>query len=243
MPEGPTIVLLKEETEQFAGRKVLEATGNAKIDVSFLEGKTITEFKSWGKHFLLCFDGFTVRIHFLLFGTYLINGNKTANIRLGLKFNNGWINFYTCQVKLLEGDINQYYDWSSDIMSDAWDIKKAKQKIKALPNKLICDVLLEQDIFSGVGNIIKNEALYRARVHPLSVTGNIPAKKLTELINQTRIYSFEFLKDKKQNHLEEHWLAHDKKICQRCNLPLQKEYTGIKKRRSHFCPNCQKLYV
>lgn len=41
--------------------------------------------------------------------------------------------------------------------------KKAKAKLKATPDELICDALLEQDIFAGVGNIIKNEILYRVR--------------------------------------------------------------------------------
>lgn len=32
-------------------------------------------------------------------------------------------------------------------------------------------LLLEKEIFAGVGNIIKNEMLYRARVHPESIVG------------------------------------------------------------------------
>jgi endonuclease-8 len=51
-------------------------------------------------------------------------------------------------------------------MNDEWNAKNAKARLKAEPTKLICDALLEQDIFSGVGNIIKNEVLYRIRVHP-----------------------------------------------------------------------------
>ena len=37
-----------------------------------------------------------------------------------------------------------------------------------------CDVLIDQHIFAGVGNIIKNEALFRAAVRPLSVVSKIP---------------------------------------------------------------------
>ena len=242
MPEGPTIVILKEAVAQFEGKKVIAATGNTKIDLDRLVNQKVIAFKSWGKHFLICFSDFTVRIHFLLFGSYLINERKNAQIRLGLEFENGELNMYACGVKVLEGDINSHYDWSADVMNDHWDPKKAKVKLKEIPDKMICDALLEQDIFSGVGNIIKNEVLYRVKVHPKSLVGKIPAAKMKSLIEEAQIYSFDFLKWKQQNELKKHWLAHTKKTCKRCDLPMQKEYTGVKKRRSFYCDNCQKLY-
>lgn len=127
-------------------------------------------------------------------------------------------------------------------MNENWDANKAKLKIKAVAKNLICDTLLEQDIFSGVGNIIKNEVLYRVHVHPESLTGKIPKLKIGEIIREARTYSFEFLEWKKKYELKKHWLAHTKKICLRCNLPIVKKYTGVKKRRSFFCENCQVLY-
>lgn len=242
MPEGPTIVILKEEVQQFSGKEVLAVEGNTKMDLDRLSHKKVVAFKSWGKHFLICFDGFTVRIHFLLFGSYLINETKEANVWLGLTFIKGFINFYACSVQILEGDVDTHYDWSSDVMNDDWDPKKAKAKLNDIPNKMICDTLLEQDVFSGVGNIIKNEILYRVQVHPESLTGKIPAAKIKALLEEARTYSFEFLEWKKKFELKRHWLAHTKKICRRCDLPIIKEYTGVKKRRSFYCGNCQKLY-
>ena len=87
MPEGPSIVLLKEEVQQFAGKKIVEVSGNSKIDLQRLAGQKIISFKSWGKHFLICFKGFFLRVHFLMFGTYRINEKKeqAARLHLGLK--------------------------------------------------------------------------------------------------------------------------------------------------------------
>lgn len=242
MPEGPTIVILKEEVRQFSGKEVISVSGNTKIDLDRLNHQKVNFFKSWGKHFLIGFDGFTVRIHMLMFGSYLVDETKDTPVRLGLTFNNGQLNFYSCSVKILEGDINLHYDWSGDVMNRDWDPKKAKSKLKAIPQKLICDTLLEQDIFAGVGNIIKNEVLYRVRVHPESETGKIPPKKINEIIEEAKVYCFEFLEWKKKFELRKHWLAHTKKTCLRCNLPGVKTYTGVKKRRSFYCENCQKLY-
>ena len=50
----------------------------------------------------------------------------------------------------------------------AWNAKTAKKKLMLMPNTLICDALLDQQIFSGVGNIIKNEVFYRVKIHPRS---------------------------------------------------------------------------
>lgn len=242
MPEGPSIVILKEEVQAFTGQEIISVTGNSKIDQPRLLNQTVVSFRSWGKHFLICFDGFALRIHFLLFGTYRINERKDAPVRLNLSFANGEINFYSSAIKFIEGDVDTHYDWSVDVMSDEWDPKKAKLQLDAVPDKLICDALLEQDVFSGVGNIIKNEVLYRVQVHPESLTGKIPKPKIREIIREARTYSFEFLEWKKKYELKKHWLAHTKTTCLRCNLPFTKRHTGVKKRRSFFCENCQARY-
>ncbi len=243
MPEGPSIVLVKEAAAKFAGKKVIAVEGYDKIEKDRLLDKKITGFKSWGKHFLICFEGFTLKVHFLMFGSYTIDEKKPERkIKLHLKFRNGEINFYACSLKYLEGEINQHYDWSADVMNEHWDKKKAKAKLKAIPEELICDALLDQDIFAGVGNIIKNEVLYRVRVHPESTIAKIPNTKLNKLIDETRIYSFDFLEWKRAYELKKHWLAHTKKLCLRCDLPIIKKQTGTKKRRSFFCTNCQIFY-
>lgn len=242
MPEGPTIIILKEEVAQFVGKKIIRVEGNSKLDIQRLAGKKIIDFKSWGKHFLICFKDFTVKIHFMLFGSYRVNEKKETAPRLSLIFEKGEINFYACSVKFIEEKLDEVYDWSSDVMSDAWNPKAAKQKIKAIPEALVCDVLLDQHIFTGVGNIIKNEVLFRTRIHPESKVGDLPVKKLNELIKEARNYAFDFLKWKKEYVLKKHWLAHTRSICPRCEIPFVRKHLGKYHRRSFFCNNCQILY-
>lgn len=244
MPEGPSIVILKEEVMKFTGKKVLAVSGNTKVDKDRLLNQKVIEFRSWGKHFLICFGGFTVKIHLLMFGSYRVDERK-ENVapRLSMEFDGGELNFYTCSVQILEGDIDLHYKWNEDVMNDAWDPEKAKEKLLDRPKTLVCDALLEQDIFSGVGNIIKNEVLYRIKVHPESLVGKLPAERLDKMIEEARIYSFQFLEWKKQYELKKHWLAHTKTWCLRCNLPMVRKQTGVKKRRSFFCTNCQELYT
>ena len=242
MPEGPSIILVKEETEMFIGKRILSVSGNSKIDQQRLINKKIIDIKTWGKHYLICFKDFSLKIHFLMFGSYRVNERKGSPERLSLVFKKGELNFYTCSITYLEGNIHGHYDWSADVMNNDWDPKKARTKLKEQNEQLICDSLLDQHIFSGVGNIIKNEVLYRVRIHPESVVNAIPPSKIKKLIDESRSYSFEFLTWKRNNELKKHWLAHTKKICSRCNKSIIKKYTGLKKRRSFFCEKCQVIY-
>ncbi|MCZ8285890.1 MAG: endonuclease [Bacteroidia bacterium] len=243
MPEGPSIVILKELLQPYQGKVIQAAEGVAAIDFKRLEGKKLLQVKSWGKHTLLCFKDFYIRIHLLMFGSYRINERReqmTPKLTLVLK--GAEVNFYTCQVKLMEGKADDDYAWDADIMAAEWDAKKALKKIRALRDAKICDVLLDQEIFSGSGNIIKNEVLFRVAVHPESRAGAMPLKKLKELVNETRNYSFDFLKWKKANVLQKHWLIYKKAICPRCHLPVKTAHLGKGKRLSCFCKHCQELF-
>ena len=95
MPEGPSIVILKQQAAQFAGQVVRAVSGNSKQDLQRMEGQRVHALCSWGKHFLIAFDGFAMRVHFLLFGSYRIDERKTnangkpSSPRMSLVFDNG----------------------------------------------------------------------------------------------------------------------------------------------------------
>ncbi|MGZ8288380.1 MAG: DNA-formamidopyrimidine glycosylase family protein [Telluria sp.] len=245
MPEGPSLVILREESGTFAGKKIAHAEGNSgQVDFARLKGQEIVALRTFGKQFLIQLPDHALRIHFLLFGSYRINERKQDRIpRLSLGFADGTeLNFYACSVREIGQDLDAAYDWSADVMSPDWDAAKARKKLRARPGMLACDALLDQDIFAGVGNIIKNEVLFRIRLHPLSTIGAMPAPKLRQLVEQAREYSFDFLAWKKQFELKKHWLAHAKRTCPRCDIAFSKAVLGHAKRRSFYCERCQKRY-
>src|SRR5689334_8169983 len=242
MPEGPSIVILKESVKKFKGKKIASIGGNTKVDFSSLLNQKIVDFKSFGKNFFICFKHASIKIHYMLFGSYRIDERKETPPRLSLHFHEGELNFYACSVKMIAGDLDAIYDWSADVMNEKWNAAKARKKLKGIPKALVCDALLNQAIFAGVGNIIKNEVLFRIKVHPKTEVGDLPPRKLTELVKEARQYSFDFLKWKKQYVLKKHWLVHTKKICPRDGSPIIKEYLGKTNRRTFYCDTCQKLY-
>ena len=243
MPEGPSIVILRDEAKRLVGRRIVAVEGNTRIDKERLVGERIVALRSWGKHFLIELPTFALRVHFMMFGSYRIDARKEAEPRLGLRFARGSeLNLYTCSVRFIDEPLDEVYDWSADVMSDAWDAAAARRKLRAMPEALACDALLDQNVFAGVGNIIKNEVLFRIRLHPLSTVGALPARKLAELVDEARRYSFDFLAWKKAFVLRKHWLAHTKRTCPRCAIPFVKAHLGKTHRRSFFCERCQKRY-
>ena len=133
MPEGPSIVILKERVAPFTGRTIVRVSGNSRIDQARLLGERVEAFRSWGKQFLVCCTQVTLRVHFLLFGSWLVDERKDATPRLSLGFEDGEINLYACSVRYLEGDLDAVYDWSADVMADTWKPRAARRKLLLRP--------------------------------------------------------------------------------------------------------------
>lgn len=74
-----------------------------------------------------------MRIQLLMFGSYRIDEGRDIAPRLGLGFDHGELNFYNCSVRLLEGALETLYDWRGDVMSDQWEPKLARAKLRAMP--------------------------------------------------------------------------------------------------------------
>ncbi|MFC4728624.1 DNA-formamidopyrimidine glycosylase family protein [Coralloluteibacterium thermophilus] len=244
MPEGPSLVILREALAPFVGRRVREVGGNTtRIDPQRLLGQPLTEVRTFGKQLLLAFPATVLRVHFLLFGSHRIDDPKPTPARLHLGFGTHALDLYGCSLRYIDTDLDAAYDWSVDVMADAWDPRAARRRLRARPDMLACDALLDQDLFAGVGNIIKNEVLFRIRVHPESRVGALPPRKLGDLVREARAYSFDFLAWKRDFVLARHWCVHNRQTCPRCHVPLHfVRHLGAARRRAFFCTRCQRLY-
>lgn len=243
--EGPALTLLKEEAQPFIGKTIAEAAGSSKIDMDLLINQTLNKLQSCGKHLLMVLDNCTIRIHYLMFGNYYLNSHHPEKKpKLSLQFANGteWNN-YNCAVRiLLETDMSKLYDFSTDIMDESWDATKAEAKLKQHPHMQVCDALMNQDIFAGVGNVIKNEALFRIGVQPESELGALPAEKIAGLLMEAHKYSYDFYRWRKEGVLRKKYCVHQRKYCPKCHAVLVKKFTGELQRSSFYCINDQHLY-
>jgi formamidopyrimidine-DNA glycosylase len=114
-------------------------------------------------------------------------------------------------------------------------------------------VILDQRRLAGVGNIYADEALWRARVHPLRPAGELGGDELRALHRGIRAAlkagiarQGATLRDYRTPDGGSGRMQHEFKVygregepCERCGHPIEKIRAGG--RGTWFCPNCQSL--
>ena len=123
-------------------------------------------------------------------------------------------------------------------------LKKSKKPIKSH--------LLDQTLVTGLGNIYVDEVLWRAKVHPASLSQSLTRAEATAIHNQTisvlgqavekggstiRTYTNAFGED---GTMQDFHQVYDKagQACSRCGSIIEKIQLGG--RGTHFCPKCQR---
>lgn len=81
-----------------------------------------------------------------------------------------------------------------DVCSVLFNAQEVCTSLRQLGSRLIIsDALLNQEIFPGVGNIIKIESLHRSKIDPRRMVNNITDIELRRLIRNARQYSMDWL--------------------------------------------------
>jgi endonuclease-8 len=247
--EGPSLAILKEELQVFLGQRVLQVQGNTKQPKESLKHRKLERIETWGKNLFLTFEStrrsvpaIVTKTHFLMFGSYRVNAPRPDRIpRLELKFKNGVLYFYSCSIRFDAADHLKSLDRRVDLMSSRWD----KNHVVALMNEkrdaLLCDLFLDQNVFAGSGNIVKNEVLFNIRRHPLTKLSGISKKDWPKLAEAVHSYCWNFYEWKKKFELRKHWQVYAKAVCPLCQQKLKRESLGKFKRRTFYCPQHQAL--
>jgi endonuclease-8 len=144
-----------------------------------------------------------------------------------------WLRF------LESSDAREEYDFTTDVLSDFWDPRAAIRKVRRHPGAQIADVLLDQSIFGGVGNIIKNEVLFRTRLNPFAKVSSLPPQALRRIVEDARVFSFRFLDLRREFALRKNLEIYGRSACSRCGGKVRRRVHGSRKRRSFFCLACQ----
>jgi endonuclease-8 len=241
--EGPSVVKAVQELKQFEGLCIKSVEGSTLLlDKKHLENQCIRTIRSWGRHLLIQFDACTLRVHFLLFGSYTIDQLRhTGNPQLALICDDKKLYFYHCSLAIVTQDVDSLYDWRIDIMSSSWDCKLVAELLSTRPHQLVCDALVDQDIFAGIGNSMKNEILFMQRLHPLVKISQLNKKQLIELIAHARSYALDFYQWSKKMTVRKNLQVYQKRLCPRCMVILKKETLGQSKLATFFCDKCQLL--
>lgn len=124
-------------------------------------------------------------------------------------------------------------------------ISSERRKIK--------QVLMDQEVIAGIGNIYSDDILWKAKIHPFKPANKLSQKELRELWKAMREILTKALKlrgtsisDYRDTAGKEGYYADYRLVYQRESEPCQRCKTKIKRvkiggRSAHFCPRCQKL--
>jgi formamidopyrimidine-DNA glycosylase len=109
---------------------------------------------------------------------------------------------------------------------------------------LIVDLLMKQDILPGVGNIIKNEGLFRSRIHPLRKACDLGIGEARDLLAAISEFSLSWFNNCRASLDGAHMgcslpLCYGRSCCTACGGPIGLIKEGQRRRLTFFCGECQ----
>jgi len=106
------------------------------------------------------------------------------------------------------------------------------------PEMEIGEALLRQDIISGIGNILRIEILFNAKIHPRRKIKDVKEKELDELVYWILKLPSDWLFYPEKRKKKFRIYRKAGKPCPRCGTPV--EFFRQAGRITHACPECQK---
>ncbi|XP_027532474.1 endonuclease 8-like 3 isoform X1 [Neopelma chrysocephalum] len=259
MVEGPGCALCGERLRarlrggQAVRRARSGATAASEERISghdFLVGHIYRGVETLGKELFLYFDQKALRIHFGMNGSMCINpdGSKDRNgvlpvLEIQLTEDTVWFFDVTVEYRnAAECERKVRMMESLDVCSPKFSFLRAESEIKQHKTRMLCDVLLDQAVLPGVGNIIKNEALFDSGLHPAVKVCQLTDERIRHLVKMTRDFTLLFYKCRKTGSpLYKHYKVYKRPTCGQCSGNITACRLGENNRMTYFCSQCQKV--
>ena len=263
MPEGDTVhrmarVLGHELTGQTIDRLLLHDRG----EIHELAGKRVESVVARGKHMLVSFDAaWVLRVHLGMNGRWRrLHVRERAPREPTVRIENGET-AYVCEGAYQAELIRRAALRSNprlarlgpDLLAEPPDIDEAVRRAKQPGNaaREIGDLLMDQRVAAGIGNVYKSEVLFECRVHPRTPMHRLSeddvrgiydkAAALMRLNLLTRRRMSVSLRRRSQATSQRFWVYRRAgKPCLDCGTPIQRFLQGDMARSTYFCPGCQR---
>ncbi|XP_049627254.1 endonuclease 8-like 3 [Suncus etruscus] len=202
-----------------------------------------------GKELFMYFGPKALRIHFGMNGSIMINPcgskNKSRNFPvLELQLTKDLICFSDSSIELRNSAESQQrirMMEELDVCSPKFSLSRAESEVKKQKSRMLCDTLMDQKVLPGVGNIIKNEALFDCGLHPAVKVCQLTDEQARHLVKMTRDFSILFYRcNKSGSAISKHYKVYKRSNCARCCSKITVCRLGENNRMTYFCPHCQK---
>src|SRR5262245_31513459 len=143
-----------------------------------------------------------------------------------------------------------------DLLSESFDAGEALRRMKERPAQLVADVLLNQRVMAGIGNVYKSEVLFSCGINPFTPVAALTDNELTGLIAtgrklmlanvhtslapMTTYAGYQRNTTGRDNASERLWVYGRAGLaCRRCRTPIRLKKHGDAARLTYWCPKCQ----
>ena len=250
MPEGDTIHrIARSLNAALAGREVEASAPNPRSPVynraSELDGRTLEEAEPRGKHLLVHFsDGLVVHSHLGMNGRWRIT---TDGLRpqgrpwLALQSGASWASQSGGQILRLVSESRARNDpgiaqLGPDPLAPGFDVHEAATRLRRLgAGREVGDAILDQTIIAGVGNAIRIEALFVARVSPRRPVDDLDEETAERLIHEAQ----RVMRTTLESGRRPRTLRDGRGRCPRCGGRVQSRGQGDANRIAYWCERCQ----
>jgi endonuclease-8 len=231
-----------------------------------LAGRTIESVSARGKHLLMVFSGdLILRTHMRLHGSWHIYRpgerwqRSARDMRILVQTNEFVaVGFNVPVAELLSGrELSHHEEFNAlgpDPLAPAFDSADVLRRMRAHEGEAIADVLLNQRVIAGIGNVFKSEILFITGIEPFQTVSAISDGDLTRIVVESRTQLRSNVLTRSQTlspaagrrttrSLDPGaslWVyGRGGKPCRRCGTPIQARKTGVDARLTYWCPRCQ----
>jgi endonuclease-8 len=138
-----------------------------------------------------------------------------------------------------------------DLANPSFDRAEALARIAASGDRAIGEVLLDQRVVAGIGNVLRSETLFVAGVHPDTPAARLSSSGLTHLLDTAaELLQRNARADSPSTRNttgrrapgQALWVyQRTNQPCRRCSAQVTSSARGLEARRVYWCPSCQAL--
>ncbi|XP_027455326.1 endonuclease 8-like 3 [Zalophus californianus] len=212
-------------------------------------GYVYSGVQTLGKELFMYFGPKALRIHFGMKGSIMINPLHHKNKNgvspvFEVQLIKDLICFFDSSVELRNSTESQQrvrMMEELDVCSPKFSFSRAESEVKKQKGRMLCDVLMDQKVLPGVGNIIKNEALFDSGLHPAVKVCQLTDEQTHYLVKMIRDFSILFYRCHKTGSvISKHYKVYKRPNCCQCCCKITVCRLGENNRMTYFCPRCQK---
>lgn len=275
MPELPEVeTVVRNLREPLIGRKVVGVNYDGKTTIipappefeSRLIGQTVRAVNRRAKYIVIELDHDLLVVHLKMTGRLYVVPQQTDDgddrwIHVRWQLDNGSELRFSDARRFGRVYLTSDFDAISagaaalgpEPLSDAFTLAEFQQRLQGRRKRALKALLLDQSFIAGVGNIYADEALIRAKIHPLRLAGSLNDAEIALLYETVRAALGDGIAregasvnwyrkpDGERGSAQDFLYAYGRtdEPCLFCGTPIVKQW--IAGRGTHFCPTCQRL--